>query len=611
MKLKAITIENFRAYKEPTTINFSDLTTIIGRNDIGKSTILEALEIFFNNKNIKIDKFDSNIDCDHDQVSFTLEFIDLPQELTLDAGAPTSLKDEYLLSPDETLIIKRVYDCSKISPSDETFIIANHPTAKGIGDLLQLKEAELQKEMKAKNLAGPLKGNPAMRSALRETVDDLELQEVEIQVSKAKEDGKKIWEQIDSRLPMFALFQSDRASKDTDGEVQNPMKGAVATAIAEAKQQIEEIQKIVREKSEEIAKLTHEALTEIDPDLASSLTPKFTPPTTAKWTGLFSLGMDTDGNIPLNKRGSGVRRLILVSFFKAEAERKLLSSDKANLIYAIEEPETSQHPSNQRILIDAFKEISQSPTCQVILTTHSPGLAGDLPAESIRFIDSKNKGDTPVIKQDTDVFGEVAEALGLTPDSRVKVLVCVEGPTDVIAMKELSRALNEHNPDLPNLKTDTRFAFVSLGGGTLKHWVNENYLKDLNIPETHIYDADVATYQASVDAVNGRKDGLGSWARLTLKHEIESYLHMDAITGAYNDVQIQVDDHPGADGKGVAKIFGEAFSVARGFDVPMSPNTSKRYLSKAFEHMTAEQIQERDPDGEVTDWFTKMERLAQ
>ncbi len=55
MKLKSLTIKNFRAYQLETAIEIGQLTTIIGKNDIGKSTILEALEIFFNNQTVKID----------------------------------------------------------------------------------------------------------------------------------------------------------------------------------------------------------------------------------------------------------------------------------------------------------------------------------------------------------------------------------------------------------------------------------------------------------------------------------------------------------------------------------------------------------------------------
>ena len=88
-----------------------------------------------------------------------------------------------------------------------------------------------------------------------------------------------------------------------------------------------------------------------------------------------------------------MRRLVLVSFFKAEAERRLNSGSKRSIIYAVEEPETAQHPKNQKILIDAFETLLSEDGCQVILTTHSPGLAGDLPSESIRFVtrDETNK----------------------------------------------------------------------------------------------------------------------------------------------------------------------------------------------------------------------------
>jgi len=51
MKIKSITLKNFRAYKDETIVEFGDLTTFVGMNDIGKSTVLEALDIFFNDGN--------------------------------------------------------------------------------------------------------------------------------------------------------------------------------------------------------------------------------------------------------------------------------------------------------------------------------------------------------------------------------------------------------------------------------------------------------------------------------------------------------------------------------------------------------------------------------
>lgn len=48
MKIKSIKLKNFRSYKEEIKIDFCDLTAFVGKNDIGKSSILEALDIFFN-----------------------------------------------------------------------------------------------------------------------------------------------------------------------------------------------------------------------------------------------------------------------------------------------------------------------------------------------------------------------------------------------------------------------------------------------------------------------------------------------------------------------------------------------------------------------------------
>jgi hypothetical protein len=461
-------------------------------------------------------------------------------------------------------------------------------------------------EIRNQGLDTALKGNPGMRQALWAAAADLKLSETALPVSKPKEDSKRIWDQLESHLPMFALFQSDRSSRDSDGEVQNPMKAAVAAAIAEVQDDIDRIQAKVKEKAELIAAATHAALKTIDPNLAKELTPQFTPPTTAKWTGLFSVGMDTDDGIPLNKRGSGVRRLVLVSFFKAEAERRLKSGSSRSIIYAIEEPETAQHPNNQRILIESFKTRASEEGCQVLLTTHSPGFASDLPTASIRFV-TRDEANRPLIQEGTDVFGKVAEALGLVPDSRVKVLLCVEGPTDITALKCLSRAIHAVDPTVPNLANDERVAFILLGGSTLKHWVAEHYLRSLNKPEVHIYDRDVPQYAHAIADVNKRTDG--SWGTQTNKYEIECYLHGDAIKEAF-DVEIVVGDGPNTDGKAVPRLFAEALSAKQNFDGVMKDGPAKiRLAEKAFPLMTAERLAERDPAGEVMGWFRNIGNL--
>lgn len=56
MILKSVKLKNFRCYKDEVIVPFKEITGLIGKNDAGKSTILEALEIFFNNSIISCEK---------------------------------------------------------------------------------------------------------------------------------------------------------------------------------------------------------------------------------------------------------------------------------------------------------------------------------------------------------------------------------------------------------------------------------------------------------------------------------------------------------------------------------------------------------------------------
>lgn len=602
MKLKTITIENFRCYQSPVTINIDDLTTIVGRNDIGKSTVLEALEIFFNNETVKIDTTDCNIFSASKEVSISCEFVELPSIINLDAGAETTLEDEYLTIAPDTIRIKKVYDCSKSKPTEEVFIVAMHPILENQEILLSLKEKELQKIVKAKGLNISLKGSPGMRKAIWDSYPNLQLQETPISATKGKEDTKIIWQRIESYLPIYALFQSDRSSKDSDDEVQNPLKLAIQEALKEAQAEIDAIQAKVKERAVSIAKSTQEALSQIDKQLANDLSPRFLPPSSTKWNGLFSISMDTNEGVPLNKRGSGIRRMILVSFFKAAAERKAVETSKSDIIYAIEEPETAQHPNHQMILIESFKRLSQEDHCQIILTTHSPNLASELPIEGVRFVTKANDGNTVVLDGSDNILDQVASSLGIFPSKHgVKALICVEGPTDVVAMKCFSRCLRENYPNVVDLDNDERVVVIPLGGSSLKHWVQVHYLKNLKCPEIHIYDSDVTKYQESIDEVNSRQDG--SWGTLTLKYEIENYLHKEAIMNAYG---VEID----TDTVDVPKVFGEEYSKMNSLDGIMKGGKAKIYLSKVFsEFMNYHLLSERDPHGEILGWFTHIDEI--
>ena len=374
MKIKRVILENFRGFRKKTAINFNDLTVLVGRNDVGKSTVLAALDLFFNEGKgaVECDKGDLSVGSDVEEFAVSVVFSDLPGEIILDATAKTSLSEEYLLNEDGDLEVCKTFNGSKVFG---TCIRALHPTHSECCDLLQKKQNELQVIIKQSGISCEnMKSNPVMRKAIWAHFGDcLECKETDIPVDK--EDAKAVWEKLQTFLPVYSLFKADRENTDGDDTVQDPMKSAAERFLksAELQKQLGEIAVKVREQLQDVAKRTMEALNKIDPKVAKGLNPVIPSVDKLKWADVFkNVSVTGEDDIPLNKRGSGVKRLVLIAFFQAEAERRQLDKN-TGIIYAIEEPETSQHFENQRILAKALKTLSEEPgtQVQVIVTTHS------------------------------------------------------------------------------------------------------------------------------------------------------------------------------------------------------------------------------------------------
>lgn len=617
MKLQTIILKNFRCYKDEIRISINDLTAFVGKNDIGKSTILEALEIFFNESIIKLEHLDSCVYGGDKKISIGCVFTEFPEEVILDVRAKTHLREEFLLNIDGDLEIHKIYDCSGTRIKISTFALASHPSSDKISDLLMLKNSELKERLRnlqIKEEAIDLRSNPSIRKAIwNKYKDNLQLETTFMPLDK--EDAKKIWDSLKKEMPTYALFQADRKSLDADNEVQDPMKLAIAEAIKKVQKELENIKQIVKEKATEVAKLTIEKLKEMSPELATELKPDFKAE--PKWEKLFQLSLTGDDQIPINKRGSGVRRLILLNFFRAEAERKRIESNSTSVIYAIEEPEASQHPNNQKMIMEALVQLSERDNCQVILTTHVPGLASLIPVDSMRYVTKSEEGQLQV-KFGEHICKKVAEDLGVLPDKRVKLLFCVEGPHDVRIMKYLSFILNRKNSSIPFIPDDPRIAIIPLGGSTLVEWVQNHYLKNLDLAEIHVYDRGLEAppkYESACNEVNNRNDR--SWATLTKKNEIENYLHPEAIKDVFElDEQPQFGDNDDVP-MIIAKLQHEKSESEKSWDELSEEKKGKkigrvkqRLSNEVVIKMTDKHLKDVDADSEIEGWFLKIqERL--
>ncbi|MDU9049706.1 MAG: ATP-binding protein [Candidatus Electrothrix sp. Rat3] len=610
MKIKKIIIENFRGYKKRTVIDLNNFIVFVGKNDAGKSTILEALDIFFGNSNP--DSGDACVSGDATKVRIGCVFTDFPSELVIDSSNSTSLEKEYLLNIDGDLEIHKIYNCTSPRPKCNSAVaIANHPLEPSCFKLLEqsinnLRNIAKKSKIDLSNIDQTRKAD--LRQAIRESVDNLELSISEVSLLK-KVDGQTILDNLEKHFPIYALFKSDRPSTDQDAEAQDPMKMAVKSAIKEQEEKLVELTEIIKKQVQKVAEKTVEKVQEFSEDLANTLTPKVV---NKNWDTLFSVSLTGDDEIPVNKRGSGVRRLILLSFFRAQAEQEAVEAQANGIIYAIEEPETSQHPKNQKLLLDALLDLVENQGCQIMLTTHTPVLIRNLREENLRFIKQNEEG--PYIEPcDETNSSEIVESLGVLPDHSVKVFFGVEGRNDINFLKTISKNLSKEDlsiPDLAKAEDEGRLVFIPLGGSSLDLWVSR--INGLNRPQFYLMDRDNeppkdAKYQSQFDSF--KNEGHNAW--ITKRLELENYIHPDLIKADYTNYS-----GGGRHFENVPRLFAQAIHENSGStkswqEVILDKEKLKKKESKAKKKlnsiyaskMTKELLDTHDPDGELISWL--------
>lgn len=540
MKLKKLRINNFRGYEDE-SISFEQLTGLVGKNDVGKSTILEALDIFFNAESksgtILPDVNDLRVGCkETKEFSISCFFeVGSNEHVVIDTKNGTNLKKEYLLNKDGLLEIVKTWNCSNNSLTAKSLSINLNAEIPYINDkqFITMKIAELRKELDLikSQIDDYEKVNKSLKADIRQRLykfysESVEKREELISIKSFETDDTDLWKAINKNLPLYFLFQSDRTNSDSDSEVQNPLKVAARKAIMEKEKELKEIEAYVIDEVSKIGDETVEKLSEFDSTIATGLLTKHK---TRAWESLFSFDIMDDKEIPLNKRGSGVRRLILLSYFRAEAERAKKGKEEKSIIYAIEEPETAQHPDFQLMILESFQKMCENADYQVIFTTHTPEIAKLLEPESLIFIKMDNRGLPKVIEDEQDKIEGVINSLGILPSITSKFVVCVEGEHDVNFLRNVNNSISKFKEiiDLSDI------SIIPMSGSKLSQWINRNYLENSNVKEFHIYDSDVESYCKIVEEMNMLNDGRRKGINTDLS-EMENYIPISLIQDHFN-----------------------------------------------------------------------------
>lgn len=491
MKLVAIIIDNFQGIATRSRVDLQLFNVLIGRNDVGKSTILKALDLFLNGRSPTFEL--SNVGVDSGLITIELILDSQNQEVIFDENILTTFESEEIVNPEGHVHIKKVWDTSKSRAKPETFIIRKEYIDE---DFLKLTEKQLialckKLDIDTHKANGDEFNNVEKRTKLREhkiaSGCDFEFVEEKLPTSGTSR-MKNIYSALTKILPRFEFFRADTSLSETDTAIQNYFRNLAVDALKEFG--MDEAEKSVS------AKLNH-ALQGITSKINDTVPQDeaVRPITSFDWSRVVKTSFATgeeEAGVPLHLRGDGFRRITMMAYFEYLAEEK--ASEDKRVIFGFEEPETFLHPAAQEQLFEKLQSLSEN-GYQVIISSHSAIIVSNTQKQDLIHV-VKEDGDTRFYCN-VDNIVDIALDLGITMDNQfvhlfdtAKVLLLVEGPDDVMALNHTADEYKK-NGEIKNKFDEIGVVLIPIGGcDSIKHWVALNLLQQLSKPFYIYLDSD-------------------------------------------------------------------------------------------------------------------------
>lgn len=418
MKIKSIKIKNYKSFLNSGDINIDDnIFALIGQNNTGKSTVLDAIQCFFPDykKNIDDKEYHKNTS---ENLEIAICFSDVSDEYIEMKLFPELRKKHYekiaKLKDDEDAIyneekkFKETYE-KKLGDLKTKYYINNNEIfiklirpKKGIKkyyfeDDTSISESDLKK------ILPNLKVIPAIRDPKTEST------------AGSNSYLKELIQMLDDSMQTEIKVNGTVISY-------NDMNDIIA----------KESNKRCKELSEKITNMYSKAIgsdrytIEVKSDV-----------NIAKGTSYFTTLTDEDTNISSDilNCGTGYQSMIILAMLETYVNISQKSND---YILIIEEPEVYLHPTLQRRMIETLLNISQFN--QVLFSTHSSITISKLSKNQIKMV-IKEAGEAHI--QDISI-DKVIEELGVRPDIIFEKngVIFVEGPDDKECIEALLCKLN-------------------------------------------------------------------------------------------------------------------------------------------------------------------------
>lgn len=497
MRIAAVTIRNYRSLKD-VTLHLDKYGAFIGANGSGKSSVLYALDWFFNGtpmSEVDVHGFEDGEVSDPDAtIEVSVAFVDLTK-------ADRARLQQYGRS--ERVEIRRTWYAN----TQQTKTVGNAKQGPGFADV-RADQSIATRRQKYRDLRaihtdlqelGGSASKEAIFGALRawESEPANEAKLVEVADSDANQMMGWNGANVLRECVRFILIP---AATRIAGEIGTAARGTaltelvgafIATASADAQATwLEKHAAAVNELSVDIRNSIESAtsvqaarinsrLASFIPNATVALTPtvpEFVPKMDPSITTAVTIGGITND---VSRQGHGVQRAVMMSMFQAmvpdeEFTRKLHQpqededdlaaetrleeslSGLPSIIVAVEEPEIYQHPVRARSFARTLFQLSEQRGVQVLLATHSPYFIQPAQFGALhRF--TYGEGETAVA---TASIEAVSIASGLAQDKVRKAIaatvptefsegffadavVLVEGQTDRVAIEAIAAKLKK------------------------------------------------------------------------------------------------------------------------------------------------------------------------
>lgn len=457
MKITKLKIENFRSYRDQ-EINLSNYNCFIGANSSGKSTVINALNLFFRENNnsqtnlIKLSEDDFHHKNTNLPIKITVTFGDLSVKAKEDLAAyvrqnELTITAEATYDPDTGYASVKQYGQRKVISAFAPWFDSQKSGEK-VPELIRIYNS-IKTEPQYRNLAD-IKTKGGMESALR----DFEEANPQLCSYVASEDLFYGASKGSNRLAPHIQWVFIPATKDISKEAEESKSSALGILLERTvRSQVKFDQDLAKIYND--AKIAYNAMLATQqsvlsavsasiekrlkvwskPDIQAQVKWHYEEQKTIKVEDPVAQVMISDNGYEgeLARFGHGMQRSYIFALLQ-----ELVNIDDANspkLLMAIEEPELYQHPPQVRYLAETLFKLAED-SAQILLCSHSPYFVPSNDISSLRMVREIGNPSESIISQVT--YEDLAKELNKieSKPTNPSALVAKVSPT-------LSPELNE------------------------------------------------------------------------------------------------------------------------------------------------------------------------